>query len=492
MAYSQGTHVWKSRRGGSLAPLAPAQLAALGISSFLVGIAAAGGGFSFLAVLAATFCVGLGLFAWKRSWSAVILLFLTCVAGIFYYHLYFTVRAAGILIPFETQISFSGIVAAEPGHSAKSEYFPLRLNEPHRGVIRVVSSPDNGFRYGDELEVSGRVLRPEMERDLPVSLFPRIERIGEGQGSFVRQALSDFKYRLLSIFPRYLPAEEAAFLGGITLGARASFSPEFINAMAASGTTHLVALSGYNIAILVFVVFGGCLHFFGRRVSFYLTTIAILLFAAMVGAEPSVVRASGMAFVVLLARELGRPYGLPYALLWTALFMILFNPSSLFMPGFQLSFISLLGIVYLSPVVLGWLGKRHDTDAGTQAIFLGGLRENVALTIAAQLAVAPIVLHNFGAVSLTSFVANAAVLPFIPVTMLFGFILLACGLIFPPLGVLAGLGSRVLLAYEVGMINFFAMLSLPVTTTLAGFGIVFYYFLFIILIRRHQLKENER
>ena len=465
----------------------------------MLGIAAAGGGFSTAVVVlasfvagAAVFTAGIAFFAWKRSWVAVVLIPLACLAGIFYYHFYFIARAARTSIPFDTSIEFSGIVAAEPGHSAKSEYFSLRLAPPFRGEIRVVTAPDGGFRYGDALILRGSVQSPENERDLPVSIFPKIERSGRNRGSPIHQALSNFKYELLDIFPRYLPAEEAAFLGGITLGARASFSPEFIAALAASGTTHLVALSGYNIAILVFVIFGGYLWLFGRRAAFYITTIAILIFVIMVGAEPSVVRAAAMGFVILLARELGRPYGLPYALLWTAFFMILFDPSSLFLPGFQLSFMSLLGIVYLSPLILKWLGSRPDADAASGAMFLGGFRENAALTISAQLAVAPIALTNFGGISLTSFLANALILPFMPITMFFGFILLICGFIFPPLGILAGLIGHVLLAYEIAVIRFFAAFSLPVTATLAGFGIVLYYLLLIILVRRHQQSENER
>lgn len=428
------------------------------------------------------------VFTWKRSWPAAILLPLACATGILYYHFYFAVRAARTSVPFETAISFSGIVAAEPGHSAKSEYFPLRLGPPLRGKIKVVVPPGSGFRYGDEVALQGRVQQPENERDLPAAVFPKAALTGRGRGSPIRQALSDLKYKLLQALPRYLPAAEAAFLGGITLGAKASFSPEFIAALAATGTTHLVALSGYNIAILVFVVFGGCLWLFGRRTAFYLTTLAILLFVAMVGAEPSVVRASAMGFVVLLARELGRPYGLPTALLWTAFFMIIFDPGSMFLPGFQLSFMSLLGIVYLSPVIL----KRLGAAAGEGAAFLGSFRENAVLTISAQLAVAPIALNNFGGVSLTSFLANALILPFMPITMFFGFVLLACGLAFPPLGVLAGLVSHIFLAYEIAVIRLFAAFPLPVTATLPALAIALYYLALIMLVRRHHLLENER
>jgi len=471
--------------------LAPAQIAAFSIASFLAGVAAAGGNIPPVFVLAAAALCGSIVLALRRGRLAAFFIPAACLAGILYYHLYFSVRAARTTIPFDVQTSFAGIVAAEPGHSAKSEYFPLRLTPPHHGQIRVVVPPGSGFKYGDALKLQGTMLHPEKERDLPVAIFPKTELIASGRGSPVRQALLGFKYVLLDVFPRYLPSTEAAFLGGITLGARFSFSPEFTTALAASGTTHLVALSGYNIAILVLVIFGGCLRLFGRRAAFYLTTLSLLVFVAMVGAEPSVVRAAAMGFVVLLARELGRPYGLPFALLWTAFFMVLYNPGALFMPGFQLSFMSLLGIVYLSPVILRWLGAAGHPDVVAVPAFLGSFRENAALTISAQLAVAPIALVNFGGVSLSSFLANALILPFMPMTMFFGFALLLCGLIFPPLGILAGMVSHIFLSYEIAVIHFFAVLSLPVTVTLGGFGIALYYLLLFILVRRYQLKEDE-
>lgn len=415
---------------------------------------------------------------------------LACLVGVLYYHLYFLSRAASIVMPLGAPMSFSGIVVSEPGHSAKTEYFDLRLLPPFRGKIRVVALPDSGFQYGDELVLKGEARPGDNEREPLVSIFPRIERVGSGRGATVRQALFDLKRKLLETFPRYLPAEESAFLGGITLGARSTISPDFSEALAASGTTHLVALSGYNIAILIFVVFGGCLRFLARRSAFYITTAVILVFVMMVGAEPSVVRAAAMGWVALLAREIGRPYGLPYALIWTAFLMVLFNPGALFMPGFQLSFMSLLGIVYLSPVILGWLGGA-GASAKESPMLATGFRGNAALTISAQLAAAPIVLDNFASISLTSFMANALILPFMPITMFFGFVLLACGLAFPPLGILVGLASRALLSYEIGVIKFFAAFALPVTTTIVGLGIVVYYLPLAILARRHWQKMNQ-
>jgi competence protein ComEC len=478
MAYPQGADF---RKPQGHRRLARAQVAGLALASFLTGVWMTGVGVAAPVLLLSFFAAAAVVYAWKNNLVAALILPLACAFAIFYYHFYFDVRADRAILPSSPEASFIGMVSAEPGHSAKSEYFPLRLTPPFKGKIRVVTEPGSGFHYGDVLELRGRIESPEKERDLPVMLFPKIVHVDSGRGSPVRQWLFGLKGDLLDNLPFYLPPDEAAFLGGITLGAKADFSPEFIEALAASGTTHLIALSGYNIAILVFVVFGACLALVGRRGAFYITTISILLFVLMVGAEPSVVRAAIMGCLILLARELGRPYSLIYGILWTAVLMVLFDPGALFMPGFQLSFMALLGIVYLSPVILKWLG---GTPSGEDApSFLGGFRENAALTISAQIAVAPIVLNNFGGVSLTSVLANAFILPFMPMTMFFGFSLILSGSIFAPLGVLVGLAGHVLLAYELAVIRIFADINLPVTGDLSWHGVVIYYFLLATLAR---------
>jgi len=200
-----------------------------------------------------------------------------------------------------------------------------------------------------------------------------------------------------------------------------------------------------------------------------------------------VVRAAVMGILVLLARELGRPYSVPYALAWTAFGMVLLDPGSIFLPGFQLSFMSLLGIVYLSPLLLERFGVKPDGAAE----FSGGFRENSALTIAAQLAVAPIALNAFGGISITSFLANALILPVMPMTMFFGFLLIACGTVAPPLGFLAGLFAHILLAYEIAVIRFFAFFALPLSGSFPAMGIALYYLFLAGLIRRYRARHAQ-
>jgi competence protein ComEC len=149
--------------------------------------------------------------------------------------------------------------------------------------------------------------------------------------------------------------------------------------------------------------------------------------------------------------------------------MVLANPKVLaFDVGFQLSFLALLGIACLAPVVRQWLGR-----IGEEGVFRW--RTMLSETAAAQLAVAPLLIAQFGSVSLTSLIANLAVLWVIPYTMGMGFMVAALGMIHE---VLAGIGGWLLwvpLRYELTIIRVMSALSLPLAFGVSWFGALLYY-----------------
>jgi competence protein ComEC len=297
--------------------------------------------------------------------------------------------------------------------------------------------------------------------------FPKITRIASHHGFWLKEYLLEQKNRVRDVFNTLLPQDQSALLEGITLGIQNDFSKTQKADMVQSGTTHLVALSGYNIAILVLVVRRILRRFFTRRGSLYGTTIAIILFVLMVGASASVVRAAIMGILLLLAREKGRLYDARNAIAFTALLMVLFLPNIVrFDVGFQLSFASLLGLIYLEPVLkqtlfAEFIRKESALD----------WRENCVTTIAAQCAVLPILLMAFGQASILGVVANTLILPFVPITMLLGFMLAGIGLISATLGFILAQGVSLLLSYELWVIHFCA--SIPFTLSIPFSPILF-------------------
>ena len=243
-------------------------------------------------------------------------------------------------------------------------------------------------------------------------------------------------------------------MAGIILGERAEFSKEFKEKMKASGTTHIVALSGYNITIVGLAVASVFGYFFKRRIVFILTILTVVGFVLMTGAEASVVRAAIMGCIILLGQQIGRVHSMRDVIMAAALIMILFDPKVLrFDVGFQLSFLALVGIVYLAPFIKKIL--KIEDEAG----FLGW-RKNLLETTSAQMAVAPLLIINFGSFHIASFLANVLILEAIPITMFLGFLMAGIGFVFMPLATIIGWFAGVFLSYEFLIIDIFSKISI--------------------------------
>ena len=441
--------------------MAPAEIVFFAASGILVGMFSASVGWSLLAVLAVVLCGEAVIYYVRRTSLLRAGVFIGAIfCGAFYFHLYAVLDTTRGVFPQGAAGTFMGVVVSEPMFTPKTQQFRLRLEEPFTGDVRIVTDQSREFRYGDLLAVSGTLtLSSYRGRASYESVFPYVRVLGSGHGAWLKEKLLGIKSLALGVFRRTLPHDEAALMSGITLGARSDFNEELKSLMARSGTTHLVALSGYNISILAIVVAGFFGALFRRRTVFILTVLTIIGFVLMVGAEASVVRAALMGFLALVAREVGREYSMKNAIVLAAVAMAFHNPSVLaFDVGFQLSFLSLLGIVLLEPAL------RRLTRFGDHPGMLGW-RDNLLTTISAQAAVLPILVVYFGDASAMAFLANILILSIVPLTMAIGFLLAVVGTFFAYLGNLVALIAQVPLAYILGVIHF----SAAVPASLHGF-----------------------
>lgn len=462
-----------------------ANIAFYGALSFMGGTLAAGLGLPAIwTVLFFAAAIFIFLLIGKYGWKEFFFILFLFAFGIFYYNFFFNLKESSQKLVFDKNITFSGVVSKEPQLSEKYQRLTVELRPPLAGEISILVSLSPEVNYGDIIEAAGEIKRAAFKNQEPISFFPEFKIAGEHKGFFIKEKLLSFKKLVISQFKKFLPSDSAALLSGLTLGWRGDFTDEFKKEMSLSGTTHLVALSGYNITILVLVIAGAFGYFLSRRLTFWLTSGIICLFIVMVGAEFSVVRAALMGFLALSAKEVSRRFSMRNAIALTAAGMIFVDPSTLFDVGFQLSFLSLIGIVYLgSPLNILFRIKENSKS------FLSW-RENAITTLSAQLAVAPILIQVFGNFSLTSIAANILILEFVPLTMLFGFLLAVFGWIFYYAGFVLSFLENILLKYELGVIKLFADWSVPVLSTgnsLFLFGI---YYSAIIIFAIYAVKPK--
>lgn len=415
----------------------------------------------------------------RREFLYMGLLSLLMLPGAFYYGWY-TARVFPEAMPFGTSVSAEGYVSSDPSIADGSQEAYITVTSPFEGTVLAKVRRFPELSYGTRVSLSGMIERPDPERYRDylekegvygIMRYPKIVVLGGTAGSGVKRALFSVKHEALAAFGRVLPAEPAAFLGGITLGARNEFSDTFKEAMSLSGTTHLVALSGYNISVLEWAVLGVLASFLPRRVAYLLLAAFIIGFVVMTGAEASVVRAAIMGTIVLFAAEVGRISEMRNILLFVALIMVLANPKVLaFDAGFQLSFLALVGIVYLKEAFISLLHLPR-----TKGFF--SWRDNFLTTLAAQLMVLPVLVAEFGSFSPLSLLANVLILEFIPTTMAFGFALAAVSAVSYYAALAIGWVTHALLVFETGMIRFFGAVALPLWFDAGAVFFIVYYML---------------
>ena len=216
---------------------------------------------------------------------------------------------------------------------------------------------------------------------------------------------------LLGGLNEMVPEPEAALGAGILLGVRSSIAPEVADAFAVAGLTHVVAISGWNIAIVAAIV-GGLLRPLeerrgGRWIAPSAAAATIAAYVVLTGASPSVVRAALMAGAMMVARFGGSRAHAASALAMAAMVMLLAAPSVLWDVGFQLSALATAGLILFGATIEGRLASWPTW-----------LREPIALTMAAQLTTLPVVVGSFGRLSLVAPFANVVVVPLVPLVML--------------------------------------------------------------------------
>jgi len=200
-----------------------------------------------------------------------------------------------------------------------------------------------------------------------------------------------------------LPESSGALLAGLLLGERTALPGETDEAFRRAGVYHVLAVSGFNVALVASSVFAS-LSLFGvpRRATALVAAAVLVGFALVVGGQPSVLRATVMGLLLLLSVLLERDSQLMNALCLAGLALLVWSPTDLWDPGFQLSFAATAGIIYLAAPFTGCLTERGWPH---------WLAAAVAVSLAAQLPVTPIMLAHFNQLSLIGVAANLLVVP---------------------------------------------------------------------------------
>lgn len=359
-------------------------------------------------------------------------------------------------------------VALAPAPQSTTSVIPSGEG-PWRGVVETVGSPRQGSRPatirlegespvlvaatlpwypqvvpGDRVDVSGRI-RPPPEDDYGAYLA-KIGAIGTLRADALEllpptgslaATLEGFRRTASAGLDRSIAEPEAGLATGVLIGLRDRVDRDLAAAFTTAGASHVVAISGWNIAIVASTL-GALAGGMRRRRRAILTALAIFVYVVFVGPSASVVRAGAMAGVALLARELGRPGTAAAALGWACTILLILDPAYVEDAGFRLSVLATAGI-------LAWgtslTARLAGPDPGVPRRFVADV---LGVSFAAQAATTPVVLLDFGRLSLVAPAVNLIVVPLVPPAMATGALAMVVGMLVP-------LGLPTLIASIVGL-----------------------------------------
>jgi competence protein ComEC len=453
-------------------------------TGWFIGIALASALHLPIELLFAAFLIPIAsLFLWRHDYRGRLIWFsvMAAVLGAFWFTLrlpHFDQNSLSIYNSIGV-VTLEGVIDADP--DVRDAYINLRVNadrltlpdrssRPIEGVVLVRPARPAEFRYGDRVRVTGPLIAPPefatfsyadyLARQGVYSLIdrPQVKVLEHDQGNPILAIIYGFRERAYEVIQQILPEPQASLLSGILLGIDSSLPAEVQEDFRVTGTSHVIAISGYNIVILIGIFSTITVGLVGRRRAFYVIVIALIAYAIMVGGSASVVRATIMGILLLWAEHIGRPYAAPNALFASGMLMTFLDPNTLFDVGFQLSFMATLGLmVYARPfanVTHRFLARLFKHDWARQVVDI--LNDALLVTLAAQVTTLPLLMYYFRQISLVALVVNPLVLPAQSGVMTFGLFALIVGLASIPLGQIAAWTVWPFLTWTLGVIELFA------------------------------------
>jgi competence protein ComEC len=342
---------------------------------------------------------------------------------------------------------------------------------PVDGEAVILLPAGRSYAYGNRLEITGHLQTPPERADFSYKQYlenrgvfsylsyPQIKVIGRNFGNPLFAVIYTIRDRIATACTQTVPQPEAAFLSGILVGRDEEISDALKQSFQNTGTSHLVAISGFNITILSGLILAMTNRLLSRGWSVVVAIILLCAYAFMAGASPSVVRAAIMGVLAMLGRSIGRTRTAVNSLGLAAAGMVLINPLILQDIGFQLSVAATAGILVIgAPLNDRFVEKMTGAEKPSESNLLWcNIGDYIIITLAAQAATLPLLLYHFHQYPLIGLLVNPLVLPVQPAAMVMGGLAALAGVVFLPVGKILGMIAWIPLAFTTRVVELFSV-----------------------------------
>ena len=262
---------------------------------------------------------------------------------------------------------------------------------------------------------------------------PQVDFIDDSGGLAFLSVIYDVRADMAAELARALPEPQASLSQAMLLGLRSTLPAQLREDLDKTGTTHLIAISGLHVGIVIGIVTTLSTTLLGRRRHLYILIplVTIWGYALLTGLAPPVYRAAIMGTLYLIALLLGRPRSAIVAISAAAAIMVAIDPDVLEQVSFQLSFLSMAGLIFLAPwfQVLGrrLVSRLGDSERWSYATALI-ISDVAAISLGAIMVTAPLIFFNFHNIPLVGLPATLLALPALPPILLTSILVAVTGI----------------------------------------------------------------
>lgn len=312
-------------------------------------------------------------------------------------------------------------------------------------------------------------------------------------GWSLRTGIARIRSSMASTIDETIGGVEGSFLKGILLGDRSDIPTEVKTSFINAGVVHVLAVSGLHVG-MVALIFISVFSFLRvkKPLTTPLTIVCLLFYMLLTGSAPSVVRATVMAIVILLANVFQRKTDVFNSLAFGAIVIFFVDAKHLFNPGFQLSFAAVASILYFYPKIVTL--SVHFPESLRASKLMDFLWKLFSVSFAAQVGTIPFTVVYFGKVSVVSFAANLFVIPAVGVGLALGFALSLFNVFWGWLAGIYGAAEQFLLEIVLKVVDFsgglsFAYITIP-SFSLLAFLVFYASAAFLLNLREKELRKR--
>ena len=359
------------------------------------------------------------------------------------------------LIPYKSDlVSLIGVIDNNPTYQDRRASFilkveKLKINEDWvkaRGKVLVRVFKKNDFTYGDRLFLLGNLYRPfsfskgefnyrnylrhqGIYLILSVKKGSIVKQLDENVGNPVKSFVFQMRHKMKNVIVKNLSSFSAGILNAIILGERQDLPAYVRDILVYSGTVHIIAISGLHLGIVAFMILLILkIIKIPRKPRYILTILLLIFYCLLTGANTPVLRSTVMVTILLFSYLLEREVNIYNSLSLAALIILVVNPWQLFEVSFQLSFLSVISIVWLSPKI-----KSIFPEKLNKILWLRFLILIFSVSFSAWLGLLPLIAYYFRVLSPVTILANMIIVPYMTIIVASGFSLALIGILFFPL-----------------------------------------------------------